>query len=92
MSPAKSRSAVRALSWWEVTMSEPVVDFEDTVPEVDDVLLTGDEPLPDVVENVPAPEVDSEEFSDVSDFEDIEELPDIPGGDFINRRSGFVER
>lgn len=72
-------------------MSEPIVSFEDTAPEVDDVLLTEEEPLPDVVEDVSAPAVDSEELSDVSDFEDIEELPDIPGGDFINRRAGFVE-
>jgi len=73
-------------------VSEPVVDVEDTVPEPDDVKLMEDELLPEEVEDVPEPQAESEELADAAEFEDVEELPDIPGGDFVNRRTGFVER
>jgi hypothetical protein len=73
-------------------VTEPVVLLEDTVPEPDDVLLTKEEPLPEIIEDVPDLPADSVEAEDFPDFDDIEELPDIPGGDFVNRRSGFVER
>lgn len=73
-------------------MTEPVVPLEDTLPEPDDVLLTEEVPLPDVIEDVPDLPSDSVEVEDFPEFDDVDELPDIPGGDFINRRSGFVER
>lgn len=69
-------------------MTEPVVPVEDTEPEPDDVVLAEDEPLPPEVEDVPDPDAESEEVADAAEFDDVEELPDIPGGDFTNRRNG----
>jgi hypothetical protein len=71
-------------------MSEPVVPVEDTLPEPDDVLLTEDVPLPEIIEDVPDLTSDTAEVEDFPALDDVSELPDIPGGDFTNRR-GFVE-
>ena len=73
-------------------MTEPVVPLEETLPEPDDVRLTEEVPLPDVIEDVADLPADGIEVEDFPEFDDLEELPDIPGGDFINRRGGFVER
>jgi hypothetical protein len=72
-------------------MSEPVVPLEDTLPEPDDVVLTEEVPLPDVIEDVPDLPSDTVEAEDIPGLDDVEELPDIPGGDFVNRRGGLVE-
>ena len=73
-------------------MTEPVVPLEQTLPEPDDVRLTEEVPLPDVIEDVADLPGDSIEVVDFPEFDDLEELPDIPGGDFVNRRGDFVER
>jgi hypothetical protein len=72
-------------------MSEPVVPLEDTLPEPDDVVLTEEVPLPDVIEDVPDLPSDTVEAEDIPGLDGVEELPDIPGGDFVNRRGGLVE-
>jgi hypothetical protein len=71
-------------------MSEPVVPIEDTMPEPDDVLLTEEVPLPEVIEDVPDLPSDTAEVEDFPELDDVSDIPDIPGGEFTNRR-GLVE-
>jgi hypothetical protein len=72
-----------------VEMSEPLATGDDLLPEVDDITLAEDEPLPDVFDDVPDPGPEEEDLPEGQGIGDVDDIPDVPGGDFLNRRSEF---
>ena len=70
-------------------MSQPVVEPGIEVPEPDDVLVLDPDALPDVFLDAPDPPADEQELGADLGIEDVDDIPEVPGGDFLNRRSRF---
>jgi hypothetical protein len=72
-------------------MSEPLATGDELLPEVDDITLGEDETLPDVFDDVADPGQEEEDLPEGQGIGDVDDIPDVPGGDFLNRRSEFPE-
>jgi hypothetical protein len=65
----------------------PIIPTDDELlPEPDEVTVTDEDLLPAEFNDVPDPAADEEDIPTAPGIEDVDDIPDVPGGDFFNRR------